>query len=241
MRLKRTAIPTLLLHPNQPVVVTVSDRDLRHRRREQTKVQAEEAMEVDDNNNEPASEEAQEPTEEETIEMLQKKIASQENIISTLKSKLRTAQRQNLRLKKKQGRAPATQADKLKMAKQILVSKSKWSPQQVDFLLHEKSQAQWAKEDIVLGLTLRAVSRKAYQILRRKKLLPLPSLTTLRRHIQNFKCMPGLQHDVLQGEKIIQNFSFHKYNMFSFLFSHLPAERSSWRWIREASACGLLI
>lgn len=56
-------------------------------------------------------------------------------------------------------------------------------------------------KDISQGLMLRTISRKAYEYLRRNKILPLPAVSTLRRWIKNFRCRSGLQTSVL---KIIQ-------------------------------------
>jgi len=55
----------------------------------------------------------------------------------------------------------------------------------------------WSEEDIVGNLMLYSLSRKAYQFIRIKKLFPVPSVSTLRKWVQNFKCSPGLLTDVL--------------------------------------------
>ena len=48
---------------------------------------------------------------------------------------------------------------------------------------------------------LRTISRKAYEYLRRNKILPLPAVSTLRLWIKKFRCRPGIQASIL---KIIQ-------------------------------------
>ena len=49
----------------------------------------------------------------------------------------------------------------------------------------------WSKEDIQLALTLRLLSKKTYQLLRKKKLLPLPGLSTLRKYFREFQIPEG--------------------------------------------------
>ncbi len=87
---------------------------------------------------------------------------------------------------------------KVAVAKEVL-NKSALSKQQVIHLIDDKKRTRWKSEDIVLGLTVRGLSKKSYNFLRAKKLLPLPSLTTLRSHIRSFTCSPGIQDDILQG------------------------------------------
>ena len=201
MRLKNTAVPTLLLHPRQAPAPVVSDRSIRQKRREHAKATAEEKAAMDKNNNVEKAPAVTEDSPEDKIRDLELQVAGQAKTISMLKLKLQSSQRQVRRLKeqKKKVCPSLSKTKKVQIAKEILLKSSSWSPQQVNFLLQGKTKASWASDDIVLGLTLRAASRRTYQILRKKKLLPLPSLTTLREHVRHFKCNPGLQHDVLKG------------------------------------------
>ena len=74
-----------------------------------------------------------------------------------------------------------------------------FSRSQARILVNNTNRAKkWSEEDIVNGLILRSFSRRTYQHLRQKKLLPLPGLSTLRRWVKNFQCQPGLLTDVLK-------------------------------------------
>ncbi len=198
LRLKKTATPTLFLHPTKMLTDQgTSDREIRLRKRDLARELEEEEKkekEPDVNNNLPIQ-----VTPEEKLKMLEDKVQSQEKVISDLRKKIKSVQRKNCRLRHKKKVPTLSAAKKVEVARQILLEKFKWSPQQVDFFLKNKKQAQWSSDDLVMGLTLRAVSRKAYQILRRKRLLPLPSLSTLRDHVRHFKCQPGLQEDIMRG------------------------------------------
>ncbi len=95
-----------------------------------------------------------------------------------------------------------SEKEKVKVAKEVL-SKSAWSKQQINHLLDDKQRSRWSSEDIVLGLTIRGLSKKVYQFLRAKKLLPLPGLSTLKQHIRSFTCSPGIQSNILDGESML--------------------------------------
>ncbi len=97
---------------------------------------------------------------------------------------------------------------KVAVAKEIM-NKSALSKQQVIHLIDDKQRTRWKSEDVVLGLTVRGLSKKSYNFLRAKKLLPLPSLSTLRSHIRSFTCSPGIQDGILEGMYRIL-FSFFK-------------------------------
>ncbi len=94
-----------------------------------------------------------------------------------------------------------TEKDKVLIAKEIMYQTT-WSKQQVDHFLDDKQRTRWSSKDIVLGLTIRGLSKKVYQYLRTKKLMPLPSLTTLRQHIRSFTCSPGIQESILEGKEL---------------------------------------
>ncbi len=113
-----------------------------------------------------------------------------------LRTKLQTLQRQITNMRRKQ-QSPSKKVKACIIKKAF--EKSSWTHKQVQMFTGGKKMAKWESEDIVLGLTLRALSKKAYQFLRQTRLLPLPGLTTLRDHIKAFKCEPGVQHDTLQG------------------------------------------
>ncbi len=92
-----------------------------------------------------------------------------------------------------------TRKEEVTIAKKVLLERTCWSKEMISFFIDGKSQARWSSKDVVLGLTLRSLSRREYQYLRKKRLLPLPSLGTLRNYVANFTCPPGILENVLQG------------------------------------------
>ncbi len=75
---------------------------------------------------------------------------------------------------------------------------NKFSVAKINFLLNGGKRARkWTQQDIIDGLMLRAFSKRSYQYLRKKEIIPLPGLSTLRKWLKNFKCYPGIQSDVL--------------------------------------------
>lgn len=64
-------------------------------------------------------------------------------------------------------------------------------------MLCKKSKVWWTSEDIASALALRSVSKKAYNYLRKVKKIPLPGISTLTHWTRDFKCLPGIQKDVL--------------------------------------------
>ena len=55
----------------------------------------------------------------------------------------------------------------------------------------------WTEEDVKFALSLRTISRKAYTWIRRRKLIPLPGESTLRRYMRNIQVPPGMSHCIL--------------------------------------------
>jgi hypothetical protein len=85
----------------------------------------------------------------------------------------------------------------------------RFSVAQTNYFLNKNVRARrWSQEDIINGLILRGFSRRAYHYLRKKKLLPLPGVTTLKTWIKNFRCNPGVQTDLLNilSSKLAGNF-----------------------------------
>lgn len=62
----------------------------------------------------------------------------------------------------------------------------------------KKRPKKWGNDDIINGLLLRSFSRKAYQFIRQKNLLPMPSLSTLKVWAKKVNCQPGMQVDILK-------------------------------------------
>ncbi len=107
-------------------------------------------------------------------------------------------------MKEKKRTTPTlTERDKITIAREVL-QKTAWSKQQIGFFLEDKKWTKWSHEDLVLGLTLRGLSKKAYKFLRERKLLPLPGLSTLKDHIKHFTCPPGILTNVLNGIQLQQ-------------------------------------
>ena len=110
------------------------------------------------------------------------RISSQQKIISSL-------QKQNNQLASKQAQHKTIHS----------VLKNKVTVPKLNCLINGlKRPKKWSQQDIVDGLVLRSFSKRSYQFLRRKYLLPLPGLTTLRTWVQNFQCLPGIQTDILK-------------------------------------------
>ena len=76
-------------------------------------------------------------------------------------------------------------------------------PQRTTIINKKTRPRQWCEKDVINGLMLRSFSRKAFNFIREKSLLPLPADTTLRRWVKNFHCQPGHLHDV---HKILQQY-----------------------------------
>lgn len=67
---------------------------------------------------------------------------------------------------------------------------------QIRCLLGGKKRVKWSSEDIANALTLRSLSKKAYEYLRKRN-IPLPCRSTLQKWIRQFKCRPGILGEVL--------------------------------------------
>jgi len=74
--------------------------------------------------------------------------------------------------------------------------KKYFSPSQAKQILQRK-RVRWEEEDIVKGLLLCSVSKRCYTLIRRKNLFPVPAISTLRKWVSNFSCLPGVLTDVL--------------------------------------------
>ncbi len=212
LELKKGAVPTLKLHPNQ-TPTGISARDKRYSRRiklDETEQEQEDEVEnfpevastQDDYQEAPQSSRSML---EADVRRLQDKVTIQDKKIADLQRKVNTLQKRLRRQKVKNAPKMSAKA-RTKMAQEVVQQRFSWSKQQLE-LLSGKKRTRWSSEDIVLGLTMRGISRRLYQFLRSKKLLPLPSLATLRQHVKDFKCLPGFQEDVLQGNIFTKRFS----------------------------------
>lgn len=71
-----------------------------------------------------------------------------------------------------------------------------FSPRQTKQIIC-KRRVTWSEEDVVKGLMICSLSKKTYQYIRKKNLFPLPSISTLRKWVSRFECLPGILSDVL--------------------------------------------
>ena len=60
----------------------------------------------------------------------------------------------------------------------------------------------WTKESIIKAVSLRAVSLKGYETVRRQWKVNIPAPRTIRSHLQNFPCAPGIIDEVIQALRI---------------------------------------
>ena len=79
-----------------------------------------------------------------------------------------------------------------------------WSEAQISAILRKdwKKVHKWGPEDFEFALTLRLLSRKTYNHLRKSKKLPLPGYTTLKKYFQDFQINEGLFDSVMAVLKI---------------------------------------
>ncbi len=124
--------------------------------------------------------------------------------IKTLRKRIKALQMQLDREKRKKNPQKCLSAREKKLVAQQVLSKTPLTQQQIKMFLTGSKKTHWQPEDIVVGLTLRALSRKSYEFLRRKGILPLPSLTTIRRYIRSFECKPGIQQNILHGKVLFR-------------------------------------
>uniref|UniRef100_A0A0K2T2N5 Uncharacterized protein n=1 Tax=Lepeophtheirus salmonis TaxID=72036 RepID=A0A0K2T2N5_LEPSM len=61
-----------------------------------------------------------------------------------------------------------------------------------------KRFGRWKLEDIVKGLILKYFSFKALHFIQSSGLLSVPSVTTLKRWVLNFKTAPGIQSNIIK-------------------------------------------
>ena len=71
---------------------------------------------------------------------------------------------------------------------------------------------QWTKDEIILGVTLRTISKKVYNILRVRNIIPMPHPSTLRRYYADFQITEGKWHSVAFYLKLF-------YDLLQFSFS----------------------
>jgi hypothetical protein len=116
--------------------------------------------------------------------------------LATVKLQLKSEKRVSASLRKKVKTVTSLRYRSSLIKNEFL---SRFSAPKTNFFLRRNKRAkQWTEPDIIDALTLRGFSKRAYQFLRKKQLLPLPGLSTLRNWVKNFKCYPGIQNDLLK-------------------------------------------
>lgn len=89
---------------------------------------------------------------------------------------------------------------KKEMQKELLKD-PQYTPAQVKFFLFRKDTKRWAKEwttdELNEALIIRCKSKSTYLLLRKNRLMALPGLATLNRHIQKIRVTEGLMHSSL--------------------------------------------
>ena len=133
-------------------------------------------------------------------------VYQQQATIEVLKLKLKRAvkEKKQLRTNFKSKKQPIqlTKNDKGKIVREYLGPY--WSNAQISAILRKswKAVRNWKQEDFEFALTLRLLSRKSYNHLRKTKCLPLPSLSTLQRYFRDFQITEGLFDSVMAVLKI---------------------------------------
>ena len=122
----------------------------------------------------------------------------------TLRQQFNKVKREKKNLKKKYTgwKKPLTLEEKKDIVRHYL--SPYWTETQISTLFRKdwKIVRNWTNEDFEFALTLRMLSRKAYEHLRKSKVLPLPCFTTLKKHFQDFKIEEGLFDSVMGVLKI---------------------------------------
>ncbi len=112
-------------------------------------------------------------------------LEEKDRTISELRRRLKVATRANNRLRaRNEKRANVKEKDKLRYAKEILLDRTAWSPAQIAVFLEGKDKACWSEEDKQMARMIKNLtSKRVYNFLRVKRLLPLPSFTSIQKNI----------------------------------------------------------
>ena len=118
-----------------------------------------------------------------------KKMKKKESVISTLKKELSTAKKQNRWLKSKK-------CFNIRLKRKL--KESSVNPSTASMIMTGRKRSRcYEKEDIAAAAILKSVSYKSYKILRKRKLLRLPSETTISRWLQEFRVDVGIQDSAI--------------------------------------------
>lgn len=109
-----------------------------------------------------------------------------------------------------------------------IVSNELWKyfpKSQTKSILTQK-RVRWAEEDIVQGLMLCSLSKKTYLYICKKKLFPVPALSTLQKWVSQVDISPGILTDVLKMlKKQIDSYSNPKLKLGVFCFDEMDFKK----------------
>ncbi len=75
-----------------------------------------------------------------------------------------------------------SERDKMRYAREMILSRTPWSEAQTTMFLEGKKSVHWSEADRSVAVLVRNLtSRRVYRFFRDKRLIPLPSLSTLKR------------------------------------------------------------
>ena len=63
-------------------------------------------------------------------------------------------------------------------------------------IVNPKRKVVYTKDQLSVATNILYSSKRVYRMLRAKKLLELPGISTVYRHLQRFKCRPGMNHEM---------------------------------------------
>ena len=155
------------------------------------------------------------------MNQLTKENRSLKNHVRILKAKVVRWKSHSLKITKKK---------KSEILHEIL--KPFFTPAQINLFLRGNWHAcqKWSEEDIHLALTLRLISKKAYNFVRQRKLIPLPGLSTLRNYFKHFTINEGYFDFVFQLLKLIAPILTSKEKLVSLSFDEIHLKKTDIRW-----------
>ena len=131
-------------------------------------------------------------TREEEIGLLQR---GNQNLVKDKSLTECRLRREKLKVKQlKQKRA--SNKDKLVIVEEFLRALNYTDAQISCYLRPGYTSARWGDEDMTMALTLKTISPKAFEYIRKKRLIPLPCQVTLRKYFRDFKVTEGYQDSI---------------------------------------------
>ncbi len=93
-------------------------------------------------------------------------------------------------------------------------------------MYRNKKVKRFSKEEICEAILLRALSSKAYEMLRKNSVLPLPHRITLSRKVKNFQCGPGLQKEFFNLLKLKLSIASEREKQCILMFDEMEISQS---------------